>query len=345
MINNHYKYAFIDISYILNRNMFAISSGKSVGEYDSSDVVKSVLQSINKLKKDWNISAAKLILLKDRWMKDFPGYYTARVLDGGYKTERGNFTDDDENRIFIDKDILDKIKNDPKSTKKDIEKAEAKYYKNCQFMEAKYILTNELGIFGIPSITFEGWECDNLFWLASNVLISDNKNSVVITKDSDLKYSLSPNMDYFKIPRAGDKGLIITYDQMLNTIPSSLRDKVSLYNYHAIIDSFGGGHNDLTKLKVYGKNDDKVAAEILSGITKNITDVELFEKQFSTFNIENYPEYEEAKSFMTNRLSKFGRISQVNDFLLFCKKYNINFYSGNNYFYSQLTDSLDKLLY
>ena len=68
---------------------------------------------------------------------------------------------------------------------------------------------------------------------------------MIITKDSDLLYSLSPKMDYFKIPTSKDKGgpQIRTYSEVYSEMPDEFKGKLGLYQYKAYCDAIGMGHN------------------------------------------------------------------------------------------------------
>ena len=115
---------------------------------------------------------------------------------------------------------------------------------------AKNGLIYELNKFGVPCVGVSGWEYDDLAWLASCMLYGvESKPSVIITKDSDLQYAISPQMDYFRIPTGGSEPQIITYNEMYAQIPDRLKGKVSLYQYKSFMDSLGEGHNDMRKTK------------------------------------------------------------------------------------------------
>ena len=139
--------------------------------------------------------------------------------------------------------LVEEMKKDPTKTEEEINKAIDEAYINKVKLEAKKGLMYELDKFGIPCVGVSGWEFDDLAWLASCMLYSEGgKKSIIITKDSDLQYSLSPTMDYFRIPTGGSEPEIITYDQMYEKIPHSLRGRISLYQYKSFLDSLGEGH-------------------------------------------------------------------------------------------------------
>lgn len=61
MLTTKYRYALVDMSYILYRNAYAASKGKDVGEYTSGDIIRITIQTLNKIPRDYNISADKFI--------------------------------------------------------------------------------------------------------------------------------------------------------------------------------------------------------------------------------------------------------------------------------------------
>ena len=60
---NRYKYALVDMSYILVRNLKAISAGKQVGEYNEGEVLRITIQTIKKIVRDYGITADKYIFI------------------------------------------------------------------------------------------------------------------------------------------------------------------------------------------------------------------------------------------------------------------------------------------
>ena len=60
-VNQHSDYAFavVDLSYILQRNLFACSRGKKIGEFTAGDVVKMTIQTLNKIPRDYKINISK----------------------------------------------------------------------------------------------------------------------------------------------------------------------------------------------------------------------------------------------------------------------------------------------
>ena len=89
---NKYKYALIDNSYILARNHYGISAGKKAGEYTVGDLIKSCIYTLNKIPRDFGVTADKYVFICDKWSPDFGGYYTTHLLGGAYKDSRGDIS-------------------------------------------------------------------------------------------------------------------------------------------------------------------------------------------------------------------------------------------------------------
>lgn len=338
---NKYRYGLVDLSYILNRNVFSCfrKDQNTVG-----DIVRSIIQTIGKLGRDYDITADKYILLNDTWSKIHGGYFRTYLLKGSYKTTRHHTT----------KEELEELKNNPLASAKEIAKAEESLEIDFLKREAKKIILSELGNYGIPCVSVAGWEFDDLIRLSSVLLDSEptGKSSVVITKDSDLLYSLTPRLDYFKIPSGGSIPQIINYSQVWYSVPEKIRESgLSLYDYKSYVDSLGSGHNDMTRTKKFRGNTDKIILQILSGDYSGVENKELFETQLKTFRIQDFPNFDEAQAKLIEAFTKSGKIKDYEEFKLFCDSYKLNtdYETPGKYiserYYNEIINNLDKNLY
>ena len=345
MTKNKYKYALVDLSYILARNAYMVAKNKKPGEYTPGEIIRLCIWSINKIPRDYNITADKFILVSDKWDESIGGYYTTYMLKGNYKSDRGDQNLTKGHGTYITNEVYEEMKKDPSISKSDLEAAEGKLYFNNTKQAAKYGMIKDLGSIGIPSILLPGWEYDNLAWLATNILYKDqdSKKSVLVTGDSDLLYSLSPKMDYFKLPLKGKNPKVVTYDEMYDTIPDDIKGKISLYNYHAMLDSLGEGHNMMRRTKISGTNGKRIVESlVLKGESSFIQDPELFRLQYGTFDITKYPGYDRAVELISS-LSKIGHYGNIDDFHKFIKKYNISGISDK--YYSDFIERFDQKLF
>lgn len=344
MIGNKYKYGLIDMSYLLSRNVFACAR-KGVGNFDAGDVIKMTIQTLNKIPRDYGITVDKYILVRDTWAKEFNGYYRTYLLGGKYK----------DSRVYMTDDMVEEMKKDPSKTEEEIQKAEMDAYINKVKMEAKKGLIYELNKFGVPCVGVSGWEFDDLAWLASCVLYENPavtgrspKPNVIITKDSDLQYSISPQMDYFRIPTGGSEPQVITYDEMCQKIPERLKAKgVSLYQYKSFMDSLGEGHNDMRRSLKHGVDPIDAIEHILNEDFSDLEDYDLFVNQYSTFSVEKFPRFQEAKDIVLNQIGKLGKLGTQTEFNTFCDKCGLkeDKYFSREKFFSQFINRFDPKLF
>ena len=328
MIANKYGIGFVDSSYIIQRNLAAISRGKKPGEYTAADVIRSTIQTINKINRDYKSTAGcdKFVLLADKWDPEYLGYWRTQLLKGAYKDTRGDGTDTEGKPIYYDMRYYESIKDSPSLTEQEKEEVKEKAYKNEVRSKAKRVIQGELRNFGIPTIGILGWEADDLAYLATGLLYTDDpsvKPNLIITKDTDQQFSISPKVDYFKIPGGKQEPKVITYDEMYATIPDFLKGRISLYNYHAYFESLGDSHNDMRSPRKPGTDVDTTILHILDGDYSDLEDIELFKRNISSFNIGNFPRFEEARRAILDLVPTAGRLGTLGEFHEFCDKHGI----------------------
>jgi hypothetical protein len=327
MISNKYKYGLIDGRYILTRALFATVNYERSPEATASDVVRSVIYTLRKLSRDYGVTTDKLIFLWDKWDPKYSGYYRTFLLKGLYKDDREYITDEDVE------------KEDDPEVKKQLE---FKAYQNKVKYEAKTILQNELGKFGVPSFMRLGYEGDDLAAISANYLYNDNKPSILITKDGDWSFFLNPKVDYFRIPLKGKDPEIITFSSMINEVPEELRSRVSLYDWKALYDSIEGSHNAMRKTRFDRVNTkDIIKNIILNEDYSGIEDYETFRKQYDSFLINKFPDFDKVCN-MIYYYDKSGRCGSLDEFKEFDKKYNIGI---SDKYYTGYIDTFDTRLY
>ena len=82
-------------------------------------------------------------------------------------------------------------------------------------------------------------------------------------------------------------------------------------------------------------------AEILEGDYSSINDVELFKKQYESFDLWKYPGLEEARRIIHTGLPNYGTIKPYSDWLAFCNKYGMTGISSFS-FYNNFTSRFNK---
>lgn len=349
MIGNKYGIALVDLSYILFRNAFAVSRGKSIGEYNAGDIIRCTIQTLNKIPRDFGITVDKFVLVYDRWDPQWQGYYRTHLLKGLYKDTRGDTVDKETGKqVYITREVFEKMKSDPEVTQEELRAAEEKLYFNETKYTAKWTIIRDLGKFGIPSIGVLGWEFDDLAWLAVGMMYSDEPNAkpnLIITKDSDLNFSTSPQFSVFRIPTSGSLPKVITYEEMYSTvIPDNLKGKISLYNYHCMGDALGTGHNDMSRTIRKGyKADDVIEDIVLRNDWSGVENPEIFKLQMSSFDISQFPRIDEAKRIINDILPTCGRLGTLQEFHEFCDK---NLVSGiSDRYFSEFISRFDPKLF
>lgn len=340
MIGNKYKYGICDLSYILSRSNFSYTAHiTNPDDFNPGDVVKSFIQTLNKCARDFDVTCDKYILFKDTWSKEYKGYYRTKLLGGNYK----------DSRVYVTDEIYNQIKSDPNSSQEEIDKTYRELCVNKCKNKAKNIIVYELGKFGIPCISVDSLEYDDLATLTSFYLSShpQDKPSVFITKDSDLKWSTSPSVNWFAIPKSGSKPETYTFESVYNEMPEILRNSgIAPYNYNAVRNALGDSHNDMRRTKKDGVNSIEASIRIL--LRGDYSDInpefmEVFENQRKSYDLPSFPKYDEAMDKIINVLPVTGRLGSLDEFHDFCKNSNITGISDR--YFNEFIGRLDKTLY
>lgn len=341
-IGNRFNYLLIDASYILTRNLFIATKDKKPEEMNPGEVCRITIQTISKLYKDWFCSGDKPILIFDEWLRtgdpNTSGYYRS-IMIRDYVAYKGS-------RKFITQAMVNEMREDPNITPEELAKAEHELASNkCKF-EAKKIMKEQFRQIGIPCFSYPGYEADDIFCLASFLLNgSSEKLNVLVSKDSDLSYSLSPGTCQFLVPLKGKAPEFVYYDTMYYKIPQELRDRgMSLYMYHAFCDSLGiTGHNDNLKTIKRGVNGVQAILHILDGDYSDVENIPAFQAQMKSFDLSNFPDLDKVQSMILNDFPKAGHIGTIPEFRDFCDRNKIEGITDR--YYSAFSERLDQRLY
>lgn len=304
---NNYTLVLIDGSFLLTRALYAITRGKNISEVTPGDLMKVNLQTINRLGRDWGISGSKVMIIWDRWDEKYGGYIRHFLLRPHLKYKSSRV-------LFVSEDDLKGLSGE------ELRKAKREVDLNKLKQETKAAMIKEFPRLGIGCYYFPGYEFDDIATLTSFEYNGKTENpNIIVTKDTDLTYSLSPGCHFFKLPTYGSEPKIITYEEMLETIPDELRGRIGLYQYGAMINSAGfSGHNDLIVTKKRGANLVKTLSGILDGDYSGLKDPELYNLQFSSYNIPEFPDYQKVlrdiHGFLTTgqkgNLGEFRRVRE-----------------------------------
>ncbi len=328
MISNKYLYGLIDLSYVLSKNIWVISRDKKINEFSPGDVIRMTIQGFNKFARDFGITCDKYVAIYDRWDSSVGGYFGGSLIKP-YVQYKGT-------RRYMNEQLLEEIRSNPESTQEEIEKAELELYTNQVKTKAKYAMIDDLKNIGVPCIGVPGWEYDNLVYLFAGLMFgrTAGKKSVIITKDSDLMYSTTPELDFFKVSTGGSEPKIITYDEMYYTIPEPIRNQgISLYQYRAYTDALGEGHNDMLKTKRPHADVTQTILQILKGdyMGIEVDKIDAFKAQLMSFDISQYPRFSEASDMILNYLPGAGHYGSIDDFHKFCVKHGVSGISDKYY--------------
>ena len=329
MIGNRFGKAYIDGSFLITRNLWVATKDKEIADMNPGEVVKITLQTLNKLASTWGITCDKLCLIFDEWDKNLGGYIRSWMIRD-YVQYKGS-------RKFMTQKLLDEMKQDPNIPAEEITKAERELAINKVKFEAKKIMKEEFKRIGIPYFSYPGYEFDDIATLAAfqNYGKTD-KPDIIVTKDTDLTYSLTPSnlgTSFFSLPTKGSEPKIITYEEMYNTIPQVLRDRnIGLYWYHAYCDSLGiAGHNDNLKTIKSGRDGVQAILNIMNGNFEDVENIDAFKAQMNSFDLSNFPDLDKVQQMISNDFNTAGHIGSVKEFREFCQKNNITGISDTYY--------------
>lgn len=336
MIRNNYSQVWIDGSFLLTRALFALTRGKDPTEVTPGEIFKVNLQTINKLARDWGISGAKIIIIWDKWDQSYNGYIRSWLLKDKLKYKGS--------RSIMTEEILHELERT--GTEAEIKKAKRELALNNLKQATKYAMIEEFPKLGIVSYYYPGYEFDDIVTLASFWYHGKSEMpNIIVTKDTDLRYSLCPgSCNFFSLPTYGSEPKIVTYEEMYQEIPEELRNQgVSLYQYNAMMNAAGFfGHNDMQVTKKKGVKAVETLLKILSEDYSNLKDPELYKLQYETYDLSKFPNIDQVK----NDVSKFersGKYGCLDRFHEICNTYKIEGLS--DYFYQGILSRLDEKYY
>jgi hypothetical protein len=336
MIGNKYGIAYVDSSFLLTRNTCMATKDKQPEEMEPGSIIRLTIQTLRKLSREWGITASKILLIGDQWSRDYGGYYTNYLIKD-FQIYKGS-------RKFITEQDLEDMRCDPNVTQEELDKAIREFYMNRTKFAAKKAMKEDFKDIGVYYYGKDGYEFDNIATLAAFQRWGHtDKPDVIITKDSDLQYSLTPGPNgtvFFSLPTKGSEPKVITYEEMYETIPQVLRDRgVSLYMYNAYLNAFGKGHNDLGRCLKPGVDHVEAILHILDGNYSDINNVDFFNAQMKSYDLGCYPGIEEVQRAIANDFETKGKLGTLDDFHMFCSKHGVNGISDR--YYSDFISTFD----
>lgn len=336
MGKNNYSQVWIDGSFILTRALFALLRNNNPSEITPGDIIRVNIQTISKLSRDWGISGRKIIIIWDKWGQAYNGYIRSWLLRDHLKYKGS--------RKIITEETFREIERT--GTEKEIARAKKELETNLLKQKTKAAMIEELPKLGICSYFYPGYEFDDIVTLASFYYYGKTDlPNIIVTKDTDLRYSLCPGAcDFFSLPTYGSKPEIITYDSMYKTIPEPLRNRgIGLYQYNAMMNAAGFfGHNDMIVTKKKGSNPVTTLLNILDDNYSEISDPELYKLQYQTYNLSNFPDIDKVREDIS-KFELLGTFGSLVNFREFCNKFGVTDITEN--YYLRFLGHLDEKYY
>lgn len=338
---NTYNYIYVDGSWLLTRNLFMSAKEEDFAERGVGKILELTIQTIRKYARDFGIHGDKVIIVYDKYDPNIGGYFRSNMLKD-HVAYKGS-------REYMCVETYEQMKLDPNVTEEQLREAAWKLQLNLTKQEAKRIMLEEFYKVGLYTYCKPGLEFDDIMTIASFMRSGDEndngKKDLIITSDSDLEYSLGPHTDLFHPRHGAVAERIVTYEEMCDKIPEGVKERgVPLYMYKALLDTLGGGHNDLRPTKRPKTNTDKVVLEVLDGNFDNVMDRELFDLEMKTFDLSNFQEaVDEVRNDIKTLFPQRGRLGGLDEFRDFCIKHKI--YRISDRYYSDFISEFNQKLF
>lgn len=291
----------------------------SVYDFDYQDLVKQFFWTIAKVIRE-NYSCHKVLLF---W--DYPKYYKTDILSD-YKGTRPRIWEGalDEIDPTVDPDKYLQMKEDIR-----IEEV-----KN----QAKWWIINNLKNLGMTSIAHKGYEADDLACIFSRdpwQLEGPCGKSAICSIDNDWLYWITPDVDFLRFPtRSGGDFEVWTYQDAIDECEGMTgKLGIDIFTLKQYMDSTFFSHNDLKHTSTLGWADfEQLYNEIQNKDYSHITDVDRLEKNLKTFEIWNYPEYDQVVDEVHDAIL-FGKLGDITDYIdLKSKGFKVSQKYIENYF-------------
>lgn len=331
---DRYNIMVLDASYFLTRNFMAMKNGPDISV---GNLFRSFYYTVVKYLRELH-RCRKVILAWDKWDPIIKGYYRNAIIDQ-YKGDRHYASESDIDIIKADPDLTDAEK------EQKIEEITREIRLSKIKTDTKYLIINELGKYGIPSILYTGYEADDLAKIISDTYDdpSEKYKCSIVSVDSDWSYLINPNVDFCN----ARNGVVMTHRDVLNkesNIPNDLG--ISLYQYKSILDSLYGSHNfmqpSVDKKSIKKIPIRTILESVLMGESKYLADNDLYLKNIKSFDFTQFSGYDNISSEMKNKISTLGSLSDPSEFKKCLDKINVNI---SDSYYSSFQSYIDPSCY
>lgn len=291
-MRKHYDLVLIDGSYFIYRNQSIMRNAPS------NKLTGSVIQTLRKLLRGVASFDVGFLAI------DYGPYHRTAILNGKYKDNRDKFTQSDIDNVEtqLECDSLTegervRLINSREHMIDEIRKMNVR-------LDTVSNLTH-LSKFGITTLTYLGWEADDISRLVIDLY--PNKSILLISIDSDWVGNVSDNVDYLRVRH---KGVLDFYNtETIKNYVDYVRMEndglthLGLRRYLEIMESMGIGHNNMRPCwkdpiimpEIIDKWDDLDSLKESHGF-----DVDTFKLQLSTFDIKSFPDYDKVKDDILN---------------------------------------------
>lgn len=335
-----YNLMYVDVSWLLTRNISILTKGLEPEDYDSclSDVLRLTIQTLAKMFNENSVLRPdKIIMISDKWEDSLGGYYRTYLLKDCVKYKGS--------RLYVTQQDLEAYEKRDDKSEEQLKKFKHSFYFNKVRSRAKEIMKEEFPKFGLMYYCKPGYEFDDIATIASFTRANrtDGKKDIIVTVDTDLGYSLSPACDWFQ-PKVGNRmGRFFTYQDMVNKMPPGVKNKITLYQFHSYHDALGFGHNDMAVCKRSYITSEYVIGKILQGDFSDVLDMDTFKAQLKTFDLPSFPKYDEVVNDIKTLFENQGSYPSLEKFRDFCNTWGVTKISDK--YFSDFTQSFDRNLY
>lgn len=274
-----YGLGVLDAQYLLRRNYTAIR-GSSGGSVNSSDLIKSFLQSVNKIRNNFDIQ--RVVLCWDK------GPYRKTSVVNQYKKDRHYTTSSDldelrELMLGMEGEELEEAERELARMKVDLNSEQAFYNSRLE------IIAN-LHLAGYYSLMKPGYEADDLAYFIATEAERRKVKTLLVTIDRDWVTFCNKYVRY--ITPNGDT----RFNMLKEKVLQSKELGVSLYELGVLSEIYSGSHNNVME---YPYKDHIDFSEFTRSVMSNDEKIPDFERVKSFYDVMDMRDmYEGVKSMV-----------------------------------------------
>ena len=333
-MENKFELALVDGSFMLKRSAAMVAKGRDPKTVRPGEILTLIIQTLRKAARDYGITCSKYIFVWDQWKPEWGGYWRTYLMKdfGNYKGTRS----------YWNEEKIESLRRDPEVSAFELAGLESEYEMHCLREKTKRAIVEDFWKLGILSYEYPGYEADDIITLATHSLLNHQTSPyVIISKDTDLHYSLTPMTYFYKVGSKEED--LVGYDQMWEKVPMGIKATgISLYQYKAYLESLSVTHNDMTRTLKPGKDVNMAILKIMDGDFSDLSDPLAFKAQFGTFDLWSFPDVDQVLSDISGFPVR-GIYPDMTGWNEVRKKYGI-FRISDDYFY-EFSKGFDQKLF